>query len=158
MTQTLVGTQTVGAAKPTTTQAQQPTTTASTEPLATTTTAPPLTLLDIIIGSNAGPEQFVGSIECTGGMVVGTGYFLTDADPDAACELLFAGGDPVSRLINGPATDVACTEIYGGSEVATVGGLIDGVPFATEFHRNNGCGIFDWELVQPILVPPFDLG
>ena len=92
------------------------------------------------------------------GQPTGTGYFTTDADPDAACELLRAGGDPVARLIDGPATDVACTEIYGGSEVATVTGTIDGATVDTDFHRNNGCGIFDWGLVEPILVPPFDLG
>lgn len=38
----------------------------------------------------------------------------------------------------------ACTEIYGGPQVAVVGGQLAATPIAAEFKRTNGCEIERW--------------
>ena len=47
-----------------------------------------------------------------------------------------------------------CTEIYGGPDVATITGDIDGAPVDTTVDRANGCGIDDWDTVLAGLLPP----
>ena len=47
--------------------------------------------------------------------------------------------------------DVACTELYGGPETATVSGTLDGRRIDGRFARNNGCEIARWEKVAPLL-------
>lgn len=47
--------------------------------------------------------------------------------------------------------DVACTELYGGPETATVSGTLDGRRVDARFARNNGCEIARWEKVAPLL-------
>ena len=58
------------------------------------------------------------------------------------------------RLINGVPGNQICTEIYGGPDVATVSGELDGNPIDAEFNRSNGCGIDDWDNVMTGLLPP----
>ena len=45
----------------------------------------------------------------------------------------------------------ACTEIYGGPEIARVTGVLDGRRVAADFSRNNGCEIGRWERVAKLL-------
>jgi hypothetical protein len=47
--------------------------------------------------------------------------------------------------------DVACTELFGGPETATISGTLDGRPVDARFARNNGCEIARWERVAPLL-------
>lgn len=44
--------------------------------------------------------------------------------------------------------NVACTEIYGGPQVASVFGLIAGKEFNATFSRTNGCEISRWNRVR----------
>ena len=53
-----------------------------------------------------------------------------------------------TRLLDGAPTDRACTEIYGGPELATITGTLDGEPVDTTVDRANGCGIDDWDLLS----------
>ncbi len=63
-----------------------------------------------------------------------------------------------SRLVDGPA-DQACPEIYGGADVATVEGTIEGGEVSTSVDRTDGCGISDWDnLLGGLLPPPVDAG
>ena len=47
--------------------------------------------------------------------------------------------------------DVACTQQYGGPEIATVKGTFKGEQVDATFGRQNGCEIARWEDVKPIL-------
>jgi hypothetical protein len=67
----------------------------------------------------------------------------THPDPANACDALLQHEDalkPVPR-------DVACTEIYGGPQVATISG--PGVQ--ATFSRSNGCEIARWDALRPVL-------
>ncbi len=77
-------------------------------------------------------------------------------DDFAACNQL--GQDDVrARLLNGPPADQACTEIYGGPDVAHIVGTYDGVDgpaVDTTIDRTNGCGIDEWESLLSEVLPP----
>jgi hypothetical protein len=66
--------------------------------------------------------------------------------PDAAraCVRLDELDDPFGPLPK----DVACTEIYGGPQVADVQGTFRGEPVNTRFTRTNGCEIARWNSVR----------
>ncbi len=51
-----------------------------------------------------------------------------------------------------PAGDTACTQIYGGPEVATIKGTIRGNPVDATFSRTDGCAISRWDSVAPLLA------
>jgi len=128
-----------------------PSTTSST----TTTTEPTFTAsLDITIGTKDKPAEFTTSLTC-GTAASATGY-LADTASDA-CDLLRSSEEARTRLIEGPAKDQVCDEIYGGSEVADITGSINGTAVSTTVDRANGCGIADWNLLRPILVEPYDM-
>jgi hypothetical protein len=46
---------------------------------------------------------------------------------------------------------VACTEIYGGPETATITGTLRGEPIDARFSRENGCEIARWLTARPLL-------
>jgi len=72
-------------------------------------------------------------------------------DPEAACERL---ADEGSELFDPVPADTACTEIYGGPQVAQVDGTVDGEPVSASFDRTNGCEISRWDALSPWLLPP----
>jgi hypothetical protein len=47
--------------------------------------------------------------------------------------------------------NVACTEIFGGPQTATVTGTLAGAPIDAEFSRANGCEIARWVAAAPVL-------
>jgi hypothetical protein len=47
--------------------------------------------------------------------------------------------------------DVACTQIFGGPETATIKGTIRGEPVDASFSRSDGCEIARWDKVKPLL-------
>jgi len=67
---------------------------------------------------------------------------------DAACEAVEAlrprDFAPVGRA-------VACTQLFGGPQVATVTGTLRGEPVDARFTRVNGCEISRWDAVAPLL-------
>lgn len=74
-------------------------------------------------------------------------------DGGAACAQL---GDPdvLTRLVDGPPADQVCTEQYGGPDVATITGEIDGQAVDATIDRTDGCGIDDWDSVLSDILPP----
>lgn len=70
--------------------------------------------------------------------------------PDVACGVLGAVG--IQELIPQRGA-VACTEIYGGDETATIEGTYGGRSVVAEYSRTNGCEIAQWDLLQPVLQP-----
>jgi hypothetical protein len=74
-----------------------------------------------------------------------------DGGPDAcatAARLTPADFDPVK-----PAQ--ACTEIYGGPDLATIEGELDGEGVSGTFDRSNGCEIDRFGAVRPLLQALF---
>ncbi len=70
--------------------------------------------------------------------------------PAVACRKLAAGG---AKLFAPTPKNVACTQIYGGPEVARVVGRVKGQPILAGFHRRDGCGIGRWNKLAPWLIP-----
>jgi outer membrane lipoprotein SlyB len=50
------------------------------------------------------------------------------------------------------AEDVACTQIYGGPEEASIKGTIRGDAVEASFSRTDGCEISRWKRVEPLLA------
>jgi Subtilisin inhibitor-like len=48
---------------------------------------------------------------------------------------------------------VACTEIYGGPQVARAVGMLEGRKVWARFTRTNGCQISRWDKLSPWLLP-----
>jgi hypothetical protein len=68
----------------------------------------------------------------------------------AACRKLADGG---AKLFAPTPRSVACTQIYGGPQVARVVGRVKGQPIFAGFHRRDGCGIARWNKLAPWLIP-----
>lgn len=92
-------------------------------------------------------------LACLGDTATFTGDVPAGVDAATACLSI---GTEESRMLLDPniMIDRACTEIYGGPEIATVGGVLDGLEVEYEISRTNGCGIDDWDRVFAGLVPP----
>jgi hypothetical protein len=70
----------------------------------------------------------------------------THPDPAKACAALRAHPEALHPV----PLDMACTEIYGGDQVATV----EGAGLRAVFNRTNGCEIARWEALAPLLELP----
>ncbi len=46
---------------------------------------------------------------------------------------------------------IACTQLYGGPETASISGTLRGEKVDASFSRVNGCEIARWEHVRPLL-------
>jgi hypothetical protein len=64
-------------------------------------------------------------------------------DPVSACDALLEHEDALEPV----AGDVACTQIYGGDQVAT----LSGAGVNASFSRANGCEISRWDKLAPLL-------
>jgi len=66
--------------------------------------------------------------------------------PDAAeaCHKLGQIHDPFAPVPKG----TACTQIYGGPEIADVSGTFNGRPVDTQFSRGDGCELERWKKVD----------
>ena len=127
----------------------------STSTSTSTSTTPPFTAaLQITIGTDARPAEFTAELTC-GDSATASGYLADTAG--TACDLLASSEDARRLLVDGPPADRVCTQIYGGGEVANITGSIGGAAVSATVNRSNGCGIADWELLQPLLVDPYDL-
>jgi hypothetical protein len=71
-------------------------------------------------------------------------------DPAAACRALTALKRPFEPV---PA-DAICTEIYGGSAVATLKGTWRGTPVDATYTRENGCHISRYDALGATLPGP----
>ena len=128
----------------------------SSESASETSVAPSVgaVVLQVSIGTTDGPTIATASLSVEAdGATVGTGFLADLATADAAAAVV-TSLEGRSRLIDGEVAGRACTEIYGGPDIAHVTGSIGGIDVDTSFHRSNGCGIADWELLQPFLGRP----
>jgi hypothetical protein len=96
--------------------------------------------ISISLGAKEAPTK-VWTLRCPDG---GT---LPDAE--LACRNLDRLNDPFGELPK----SFACTEIYGGPEIADVQGTFRGKTVNTRFTRTNGCEIARWNRVR-FLFPP----
>ncbi|MDW3219985.1 MAG: hypothetical protein R8F63_15330 [Acidimicrobiales bacterium] len=82
-----------------------------------------------------------------------TATVMGEGAPTTADRMCLALHDDAvrDRVVHGPPTDVACTEQYGGPQIATIVGTLDGEEIDTSFDRANGCGIGDWDLFGDFL-------
>jgi hypothetical protein len=72
----------------------------------------------------------------------------THPDPAAACAALDAHPEALHPVPG----DVACTQIYGGDEVAEVKGTgPDGAALRAILNRSNGCEIARWDALAPVV-------
>jgi Subtilisin inhibitor-like len=65
-------------------------------------------------------------------------------DPASACRQLAAVDKPFAPVPKG----VACTQLYGGPQVAEVRGTFQTHPVNSRFTRTNGCEIARWDKVR----------
>jgi Subtilisin inhibitor-like len=70
------------------------------------------------------------------------------SDPSGACDALLQNEDALKPV----AGDVACTEIYGGPQLAT----ITGPGVHATFSRENGCEIARWDALKAVIELPED--
>jgi hypothetical protein len=74
-----------------------------------------------------------------------------DCTPDSslkACQVLASARD---NLFAPVPKDVACSEIYGGPEVAEIRGTFRDQTVNARFNRTNGCEIERWERIRFLL-------
>ena len=74
----------------------------------------------------------------------------THPDPAEACAALTTHG---AAALPPKRKDVACTEVYGGPQRATVTGTWRGRPVRSSFSRTDGCEIRRWDLLRGLLPP-----
>jgi len=74
----------------------------------------------------------------------------THPDAESACRVLDEAEHPFAPV---PA-DMACTQVYGGPETATITGTWDGDPVAASYKRTDGCEIARWDALSAVLAPP----
>ena len=70
----------------------------------------------------------------------------THPDPAKACAAL----DAHPQALHPVPLDMACTQIYGGDQVAT----IEGNGLKATFNRFDGCEIARWDALAPVLEIP----
>ena len=73
-------------------------------------------------------------------------------DGAEACTRL-GEAEVLERLTAGSPAGQACTEIYGGPDVATITGELNGEAIDTTVDRANGCGISDWDDLLAEVLP-----
>ena len=64
--------------------------------------------------------------------------------PERACAKLALMDDPFAPVPK----DKACTQVFGGPEVADVTGTFRGKPVNAHFEKGNGCEIARWNRVE----------
>jgi hypothetical protein len=86
------------------------------------------------------------TLVCKGGAPVAESQHPKAA---AACTALKNNAAILNRAA--PSKDVSCTQQYGGPQVATVTGVVNGTPVETTFALRDGCEIGAWNAAQDVL-------
>ena len=75
----------------------------------------------------------------------------THPEPAKACAAL----DAHPEALHPVAMDVACTQIYGGDQVAEIRGTgPDGATIRAILNRSDGCEIARWDALAPVVELP----
>jgi hypothetical protein len=110
----------------------------------------PIADLTVTVQLDQDTDATTYRLACLGDTATVTG----DVAADAAALCLALDDLPVrDRLVDDVPEDRACTMQFGGPELATLTGTIDGARVDVELDRTNGCGIGDWTLLSPLLPP-----
>lgn len=96
-------------------------------------------------------EPLTYTIGCTGDAFPVTPE-VPGVSGEQACQRL-ADEMVLDRLVNGAPADRMCAEIYGGPDVATIVGEINGRTIDTTVDRTNGCGIAEWDELLAGVLP-----
>lgn len=100
----------------------------------------------VVVRIPGGPPQ-QWTLRCAGGEAPpGT----THPAAAAACALIAARPEVLAP----PPADQLCTQQYGGPDVATVTGTVNGAPIDRRFTRTDGCGISAWATAEALLGAP----
>jgi len=91
--------------------------------------------ISVSIGGSEAPTK-TWTLECPDGGTL--------PHPDEACAKLAKMDDPFAPV----AKDKACTQVFGGPEVADVTGTFRGKPVNAHFNKGNGCEIARWNRVE----------
>jgi hypothetical protein len=91
--------------------------------------------INVSIGGSEAPTK-MWTLECPDGGTL--------PHPNAACAKLATMDDPFAPVPK----DKACTQIFGGPEVADVTGTFKGKPVNAHFDKGNGCEIERWNRVE----------
>jgi hypothetical protein len=100
----------------------------------------------VVVRAPGEPEQR-WTLRCSGADLLPGSTHPTGA---AACALVAARPEVLAP----PPKDQVCTQQYGGPEVATVTGTVNGTPVDRQFTRTDGCGISAWKVAVPLLGAP----
>jgi hypothetical protein len=111
------------------------------------TTTEPTTSLTVTVDQGDGSDPTTWTLTCdpTGG---------DHPQAQDACDWLATAGSLDPNPLEPVPGDVACTEIYGGDQTATVEGTLDGQQVSIALNRTNGCEIARWDAAQPLLLTP----
>ena len=105
-------------------------------------------------GAAGGESELLLTLDADGpgGKKLETKTVRCPGDADAVCgELADLSTDDLEPVPD----NVACTEIYGGPDVLTVEGLLEGDEVRAEFTRANGCEIERFDRWVPLLQEVF---
>ncbi|GAB3460719.1 hypothetical protein GCM10027519_21540 [Kineococcus endophyticus] len=99
--------------------------------------------LTVVVDDGTG-AQTTWTLTCADGVVGGD-------HPDAqnACDAIAAAKSPWAPVPK----DMACTQVYGGAQTATVTGTWRGERVDARYARNDGCQIARWDRIAPLLQP-----
>jgi hypothetical protein len=100
----------------------------------TSSVAPTQLEISITAGGKDGPTK-LWTLSCPPGGTL--------PDPAGACRQLAAVDKPFAPVPKG----VACTQLYGGPQVAEVHGTFRRHPVNARFSRTDGCEIARWDKV-----------
>ena len=91
--------------------------------------------ISVSIGGSEAPTK-LWTLECPDGGTL--------PHPEQACAKLALIDDPFAPVQK----DRACTQVFGGPEVADVTGTYKGKPVNAHFEKGNGCEIARWNRVE----------
>ena len=115
--------------------------------------AAPFAELTIEIGTAEAPAQATATLQCGEG-VTGTGFLADQDAAAAACHAISSNQEVKDLLLGRTPEPEACTEIYGGPDVAHITGILEGEEVDATIDRTNGCGIFRWDLLVALVGMP----
>ncbi|MDP9417683.1 MAG: subtilase-type protease inhibitor [Actinomycetota bacterium] len=96
------------------------------------------TRLDITVDTGDGPpSSWTLTCDPDGG---------THPEPGRACAALAAVDDPFAPV----PSDMLCTQVYGGPQIATVRGTWRGRAVDARYQRTNGCEIARWDRLAAV--------